>query len=175
MEIYQPAEDSYLFSDFLKIYLSKNKINSYLDMGTGSGILSETASNFLDKKYILATDINPDAIKLLKKNKLNAIKSNLFSKVKENFDLITFNAPYLPFDPREPKSSQVATTGGKNGDEISIEFIRQAKKHLNKNGKIFLLISSLTPMNKIKRFKHKIVARKKIFMEELLILEFTSS
>ena len=172
MEIYQPQEDSYLFADFLKRYLSKNKISSYLDMGTATGILSETASKVLDKKYILAADINSDAIKLLEKRNFNAIKTNLFSKIKDKFDLITFNAPYLPFDPREPKSSQVATTGGKKGDEISVEFLRQAKKHLKNNGKIFLLISSLTPMGKIKKFKHKIVARKKIFMEELLILEF---
>jgi len=175
MEIYQPAEDSDLFTDFLKKYLSKHKVNSYLDMGTGSGILSETASKFLDKKNILAADINPDAVKLLKQKKYNVIKTDLFNKIKDKFDIITFNAPYLPLDPREPKSSQVATTGGKRGDEISLKFLSQAKKHLNKDGKIFLLISSLTPMNKIKRFKHKIVARKKIFMEELRILEFTSS
>ena len=181
MEIYQPQEDSYLFADFLKKYLSKKttshkpKATSYLDMGTGSGILSKTASKFLNKKNILAADINPDAVKLLKQEGYNTIKTNLFSKIKDRFDLITFNAPYLPLDPREPKSSQLATTGGKRGDEISVEFIHQAKKHLNKDGKIFLLISSLTPMSKIKRFKHKIVARKKIFMEELLILEFTSS
>ena len=175
MEIYQPAEDSYLFADFLKKYLSKHKVNSYLDMGTGSGILSKTASKFLDKKNILAADINPNTIKSLKQKKYNAINTNLFSKIKNKFDLITFNAPYLPLDPREPKSSQLATTGGKRGDEISMKFLRQAKKHLNKNGKIFLLISSLTPMNKIKKSNPKIVARKKMFMEELLILEFTFS
>jgi len=141
-------------------------------MGTGSGILSKTASKFLNKENILAADINPDAIKNSNQKKFNTIKTNLFSKIKTKFDLITFNAPYLPLDPREPKSSQVATTGGKKGDEISIEFIRQSKKHLNKDGKIFLLTSSLTPMSRIKKFKHKIVARKKIFMEELLILEF---
>ena len=171
-EIYQPAEDSYLFADFLKKYFSKNKVESYLDMGTGSGILAKTAAEFLGKKQILTADINQKAVSLLKKQGFNAIKTNLFSKIKGSFDLITFNAPYLPLDAREPKSSQLATTGGKRGDEISMEFISQAKKHLNKNGKIFLLISSLTPTNKIKKLKHKIVARKKIFMEELLILEF---
>ena len=141
-------------------------------MGTGSGILSEAASKFLDKENILAADINPEAVKLLKKKEFNCIKTNLFSKIKNKFDLITFNAPYLPLDPREPKDSQLATTGGERGDEISLKFLKQAKKHLNENGKIFLLISSLTPLDKIKKFKYKIVAKKKIFMEELLILEF---
>lgn len=185
MEIYQPAEDSYFFADFLKNHLSTNyslpqlptsdnrqPTTDYLDMGAGSGILSEIVSEFLDKKNILAVDINSSAVKLLRQKNINAIKSNLFEKVDGKFDLITFNAPYLPLDSREPKSSRVATTGGKRGDEISLEFLKQAKKHLNKNGKIFLLISSLTPMDRLKKFKPKIVARKKLFMEELLILEF---
>ncbi len=172
MEIYQPAEDSYFFADFLKKEFGKSKISSYLDMGTGSGILSETALKFLDKKNILATDINPSAIKLLKQKKINAIESNLFEKIKGKFDLITFNAPYLPLDSREPNSSQLATTGGKRGDEISLKFLKQVGNFLNKDGKVFLLISSLTPIRRIKKFNPKIVARKKIFMEELLILEF---
>ena len=184
MEIYQPAEDSYFFVNFLKTYLKNQRPNTehptpkslskikMLDMGTGSGILSETASKFLDKKNITPVDINPDSIKLLKQKGYKAIKSNLFQKIKNKFDLITFNAPYLPLDKREPKESQLATTGGKRGDEISIKFLNYAKKHLNKNGKIFLLISSLTPMDKIKKHISKIIARKKLFMEELLILEF---
>lgn len=143
-------------------------------MGTGTGILSETASKYLNKKNILAADINSEAIKITKKKGFKTIKTNLFSNIKGKFDLITFNAPYLPLDKREPKDSQLSTTGGKRGDEISIKFLKQAKKHLNKNGTIFLLISSLTPINKIKKFKTKIVAKKKISMEELLILEFIS-
>ena len=173
MEIYQPAEDSYFFLDFLEKYLQKHKVDSYLDMGTGSGILSKGASKFIDKKNILSADINSSAVKFLKGEKFNAIKTNLFEKIKNKYDLITFNAPYLPLDPREPKSSQLATTGGKCGDEVSIKFLEQAGKFLNKDGKAFLLISSLTPMDKIKKFNLKIVARKKIFMEELLILEFS--
>lgn len=179
MEIYQSAEDSYFFAEFLESYLPSTtyhlppaKLSSItlLDMGTGSGILAKTASKFIPKENITLVDINPNAIKKLKE--FNSIQSNLFEKIEGKFDLIIFNAPYLPEDKKEPKPSQVATTGGKHGDEISLKFLKQAKKHLNKNGKIFLLISSLTPMDKIKKFKPKIVTRKKIFMEELFILEF---
>ena len=174
MEIYEPAEDSFLISELLEEYLSKqNKEIKYLDMGTGSGILALTASNFLPKENILASDINPKSVKLLKEQGFNAVKSNLFQNIKDNFDLITFNAPYLPEDSREPKSSRLATTGGKKGDEIAVEFLKQAKSHLNKDGKIFLLISNLTPIDKIKKFKPKIAAKKKIFMEELIVFEFS--
>lgn len=172
MEIYEPSEDSYLFEEFLKKYLSKNKISSYLDMGTGSGILSIAASNYLDKKKILAADINPDAVKLVKSKGIKSIKSNLFEKIPEKFDLITFNAPYLPLDLREPEDSRLATTGGRNGDEISLEFLKQAKLHLTKNGKIFLLISSLTPIKNIEKFNPKIVKKERVFTEDLIILEF---
>ncbi len=173
MEIYQPAEDSMMFAEFLKKHLESNKINSYLDMGTGSGILAKTVLKFLSSRNITAVDINPDAIKVLQKEEFSSIQSNLFENINKKFDIITFNAPYLPLDLREPKSSQLATTGGKCGDEISLKFLKEAKKYLNKNGKIFLLISSLTPTENIKKlWEHKIVSKKKIFMEELLILEF---
>ncbi len=173
MEIYQPAEDSYFFANFLKKYIKKNNVKSYLDIGTGSGILSETMSKFVRIKDILATDINSSAVKFVREKGFNAIKTNLFDDIVGCYDLITFNAPYLPFDSREPKSSQIATTGGIRGDEISVEFLKNARKHLNKGGKILLLVSSLTPINEIKKFGAKVVARKKIFMEELRILEIT--
>jgi len=143
-------------------------------MGTGSTILAQTA---YDQKIkdITAADINPKAIKLAKEKGFKTIKTNLFDKIPktEKYDIICFNAPYLPKDKNEPKNSQLATTGGKDGDEISLKFIKQAKEHLNPNGKIYLLISSLTPMNKIKKYKPKILKRKKIFFEELLILEIS--
>jgi len=179
MEIYQPSDDSYLFADFLKKELpkliKKNKHLKFLDVGTGSGILSKTASEFLPPKNIIALDINPNAVRTLQKEKFKTIQSDLFENIETKFDLIVFNAPYLPFDSREPASSQLATTGGKRGDEISLKFLRQAKQHLNPNGKILLLISSLTPLDKIKKFNSTTVARKKIFIEELLILEFNQT
>jgi release factor glutamine methyltransferase len=174
MAIYVPAEDSFLFAEFLENYLGSHQVKSYLDIGTGSGILSETALKFLKKENILATDIDSESVEFIKKKGLKVLQSNLFSKISKNkkFDLITFNAPYLPSKENEPNDSRRATTGGKKGDEISLKFLKQAKKHLAKNGKIFLLISSLTPMSKLKKLKPKIVVEKNLFFEKLLILQF---
>ena len=69
-----------------------------LDLGTGSGIQSKTALKAgVKKKNILASDINPEALKKLKP-KFRTIKSDLFDKIKtkDKFDLIVFNPPYLP-------------------------------------------------------------------------------
>jgi release factor glutamine methyltransferase len=173
-DIYIPSDDSYFFSEYLEKYLkgSKRDIN-FLDMGSGSGILAKTAKNFIPKKNIYVADINPDAVYLLKKEGFKAIYTDLFKNIKEKFDIITFNAPYLPEEEKEPNDSKIATTGGIKGDEISIRFIKQAKKHLKKNGVIFLLVSSLTPLDRIKRLGGKIVAKKKIFFEELIIFSFS--
>jgi len=174
--MYKPEQDSFFFAEFLENYFSsltsKQKQNlTYLDMGTGSGILSQTAiKSKIPKKNITAVDIDKESIEHVKnKLKIQTIKSNLFSKLKdEKYNLVTFNPPYLPEHKHDKKPD---TTGGKQGDETIIRFLKQAKQHLKPRGKILFLISSLTPQNKIKKYKPKVLARKKIFFEELLILE----
>lgn len=175
MLIYEPSDDSYFFARFLQKYLKKNHPKTFLDMGCGSGILTKTVSKFFDSKNIICVDINQSAISTAKLLGFKAIKSDLFMKIpRENkFDLIVFNAPYLPENKNEPHESKLTTTGGRRGDEISVKFLKQAKNYLNENGKILLLISSLTPTDKINKFKPRLVAKKKIWFEELLILEFS--
>lgn len=171
--IYQPAEDSYLLQSLISKY-SEGK--SVLDIGTGSGILAETALRN-KASSVLACDISSEVIKELKAKKFPVIKSNLFSKISKKFDLILFNPPYLAKDIDEPKSSRLATTGGNSGDEIIIRFLKESPNYLNKNGIILLLLSSLTPRKRIlevlksSKLKYKKVAEKKIFFEILEVWE----
>ena len=60
MQIYKPLDDSYFFSSFLEKYLARQKKKNlaYLDMGTGSGILSEVASKYLDSVINLVNSSN---------------------------------------------------------------------------------------------------------------------
>ena len=139
--IYEPAEDSFLLKKQLKnIIKSKMKV---LDMGTGSGIQALEAHAL--GAEVLAADINPKCVEHVKKLGIEAIQSKLFENIKEKFDLIIFNPPYLPEEPREPKDSQLSTTGGKKGNEILVKFLEQAKPHLSEKGKILIVFSSLTP------------------------------
>ncbi len=167
--IYSPSDDSYLFAETIKKY-AKNK--SLLDIGSGSGIIAETALK-AGAKSVLASDINPESIKLLKSKGVPAVKSDLFSKIKGKFDIITFNPPYLPQDKREDKESRRATTGGKEGDETIIKFLKQVKSHLNNNGFILIIMSNLTPkvkiINLLKKLKYKnsIISQKSLFFEKL--------
>ena len=151
MEIYQPAEDSFLLSGAIKEFLkNKSKDIKILDMGSGSGIQAKTSKE-LGFENITIADINPDAIKYLKKQGFKAIKTNLFSHICGAFNLIIFNPPYLPEDEREPLDSRVATTAGKEGYEIILKFLEQARFHLLPQGEILLLFSSLSQPSVIKK------------------------
>lgn len=167
--IYSPREDSYLLEKYVKKY-SKGK--SVLDMGSGSGIQAK-AAQLSKAKYILASDINPESVNLLKKEGINAIKSDLFSNIKEKFDIIAFNPPYLPEDEEEDKESKLITSAGKKGDEIIVKFLKQAKNHLKKRSTILLIVSSLTPKSNInniikKQYTKKTVLETKSFFFETL-------
>ncbi len=176
-EVYPFSEDSYFFSEILKKQLTKKLRVSdlkFLEMGCGGGINLQTAFNAgIKKQNIFACDINLNAVDYCRKLGFNCMKSNLFENIKSKFDLIIFNPPYLPEDKREPRDSRLATTGGKKGSEIVNKFLKQAKFHLTDKGKIFLITSSLTKGIKWLNYKKILLAKKKLFFEEIYVWELT--
>lgn len=169
--IYRPREDSYLLEKEVRKY---SKGGNVLDMGTGSGIQAIAAKK-AGAKSVTACDILGEAVKKVHFMGIRTIKSNLFSNVKGKFDLIIFNPPYLPMDPREDKESALSTSGGRMGDEVILRFLKNAKKHLGLNGMILLVISSLTPQKRITELLEKegltfgTVASEKLFYETLYV------
>lgn len=171
--IYSPAEDSYLIE---KEVCKRARGKKVLDVGTGSGILARAALR-VGAHEVLAVDISDEVIEVLKKEKFEVCKSDLFEKVSGKFDLIIFNPPYLPEDSREDLESARTTTGGEKGDEIVMRFLRGAEAHMEKGGRILLLVSSLTPRKRIEKIlreeklKKEVAASEKIFMERLEVWE----
>ena len=175
--IYPPAEDSMLLAEEVyaeaKNLLLQKKSIKVLDMGTGSGILAETALKAgCKKKNIIAADINQKSAELMKKKGFKSASSDLFSRVRGKFDLIIFNPPYLPENKHDKK---IDTAGGKKGYETSLRFIRQIKSHLSEKGMALLLSSSFTSPNILKKemkkqgLEFRKTASKRFFFEELFV------
>jgi release factor glutamine methyltransferase len=151
--VYEPAEDSYLFAENLHVKLGAR----VLDMGTGSGILGIIASKFAQE--VLAVDLSPHAVQCAKQNALrngvsgnmSFIQADLFTSFKDSakFSLILFNAPYLPSEFKEDSSwISNAWVGGLTGRLVIDDFISQAGRHLEKNGEVLLMQSNLAGVNK---------------------------
>ncbi len=177
--IYEPLEDSFLIKEEIKRYAKNNTV---LDMGTGSGIQALEAVKYA--KSVVAADINNEAVKALKKiikdknlKKIKVIKSDLFNNIKNKFNLIIFNPPYLPLDESEPEDSRLATTGGKKGYELIERFLNDINEYLEPNGRLLLLFSSLTNKSKVEEFitnnelEFKQIAEQKLFFEVLYVYE----
>jgi release factor glutamine methyltransferase len=171
--IYEPREDSFLMEKAVKKYAC----GKVLDMGTGSGIQAIAAAKNKKVRSIIAVDINKEAVIIalhdaMKRGiPLSVQQSNLFDNIDEKFDTIIFNPPYLPTQ----KPKDLALDGGKKGYELIQKFLKQAKKHLEENGTILLLFSSLTDKSKVdeiltkNKYKFKEVDKLKLDFEELYI------
>jgi len=159
--VYAPREDSLLFADNLHV----QKGEKVLEIGTGSGLLSIIAAK--QGAEVTAVDINPNAIICAKANArsakvhINFLEGDMFEPVEEKFDLIIFNPPYLP-GKRELEGDEALVNAG------TIEkFLEQYKNHLNENGKVLLIVSSLTDLE----IEAEVMATKKLSFEELKLLE----
>jgi release factor glutamine methyltransferase len=180
--VYLPAEDSFLLAEEVEKYISKltDKKIDVLDMGSGSGIQAQAAMEAgVHKKHVFCADIDKEVIEHLKKQKFNAVHSNLFEQIDNSFDLIIFNAPYLPEDKYDKKPD---TTAGKRGNETILEFLKQAKSHLNKEGIILLLFSNLSKPAEILKLaeklgykSEKLVEKSVGMMEDLFVYKFNIS
>ena len=190
-KVYEPAEDSELLINNLVDV--KNK--TVLDVGTGTGI---QAINALKKgaKRVIGIDINPYAIETAKENALlNKLKlnedifffeSDLFKNMDEiknelnidKFDVILFNAPYLPTSEEEKleKYLNYAFDGGIDGRKVLDRFIDEVGNYLKENGTIQIVQSSLTGEEKTLKllkkygFKAKKTASMRFPYEELQII-----
>jgi len=164
---YAPAEDTYFLEDNIVNEKGKNA----LDIGTGSGYLTRTLSqNF---SQVIGTDIDFNSLINQNKKIKNRICCDAADALNCKFDLIVCNMPYLQSD--EIWDRRV--DGGKEGVEIPLKIIKSAVKCLNDSGKMLFVTSSLANYDKLidesekLGLELKIVARKKLFFEELIIVK----
>lgn len=136
------------------IYKNHKRRLSCLDIFAGSGcvglaVLKNTKNTTVDfaeyyQKFIKQIEINLDKNKI-ESGRYQIIKSNIFSKVKKKYDYILANPPYISNVNKEQIQKSVilweparALFAKDEGLQFVARFLRQAKKYLRPNGKIYL-------------------------------------
>ena len=151
--VYEPAEDSYLLIDAARGEIAgSNRRLRILEIGTGSGIVTAAMMQDAPEHRYAATDISPHAVECAKANRVPVIRADLFSGIRGRFDLIIFNAPYLPTAPDERVDGWLdyAWNGGGDGRAVINRFLEQVSAFLADRGSILLLLSSLTGIETVR-------------------------
>ena len=138
---FNPIQDGTYYFDMTTYVLTRlllknlNKKYSILDMGTGSCcVIGLTLWKHLDCT-VISSDINLDIISSAQQNinlnnaKIKLIHSNLFKNIEDDFDIVTFNPPYVPTNDgnksKLSKKFQSQWDGGLDGTLIVDEFLNE--------------------------------------------------
>ncbi|MFB5597489.1 MAG: HemK2/MTQ2 family protein methyltransferase [Nitrosopumilaceae archaeon] len=166
-EQYNPSEDTFFLEDCIK----NQKGYLALDIGSGSGYLTKILAKSFS--FVIGTDINLDVLKNQTYKTQNLVCCNSADALVAQFDLIICNLPYLATN----EILDIATDGGKEGLEIPLPMIKSALYRIKSGGKFLFVTSSLSNYSKLIDFckqeglETKIIAKKKLFFEELIVIE----
>ena len=122
----------------------RNDPKRALDLCTGSGCLAVLLALTFRKCRVDASDISREALQVARINarghRIRLIRSDLFGSIRQKYDLIVCNPPYVPAREmrklpkeyrREPRR---ALAGGADGLTLIRKILSGAKKHLNPGG-----------------------------------------
>jgi len=165
---YPPSEDTF----FIANNIENEQGNYALDVGSGSGYLTKLlCKNF---SFVVGTDINCDVLRHQTSYKTkNLICCSGCDALKIKFDFIVCNLPYLATD----EIVDIATDGGAEGFEIPKKIFDSVIDNMAEHGKFVFVTSTLSNYQKLIDYaeklglKTRIMAKKKLFFEELILVE----
>lgn len=143
----------------------KKRSLSVLDMCCGSGAIAVSVAHFLPKAKVTACDISADALEVAKRNaekngvagRIEFLQSDLFSvqkkkkavPIKETFDMILSNPPYIPTAVIGTLQREIceheplgALDGGEDGLDFYRRIVKDARANLKKDGLLMMEIGS---------------------------------
>ena len=141
-----------------------------LDLCTGSGAIAIATYKELEKAgrkvRMTAIDVSEKALELARENaelneaEINFIQSDLFTRIRERFDLIVSNPPYIPSAEIETLQREVkdfeprlALDGGADGLEIYRKIAADVSKHLTRGGTLLMEVGAGQAEEVVKLFK----------------------
>lgn len=125
---------------------------SFLDVGTGSGVIALTLALKKPEARVVACDLSPQALALAAENRarhgldarVELIESNLLESVQGSFDAIVANLPYIPTAEIPGLAREVlhdplsALDGGVDGLRLIERLAEQVPAHLSPGGFVAL-------------------------------------
>ena len=140
-----------LLEEVIKLCRKNAKV---LDLCTGSGAIGVSIAKNIEASYVTMSDISDKALEIAKRNsennqvmdKCNFVLSDMFENIKEKFDIIVSNPPYIKeevikkLDKEVQNEPHLALDGGKDGLKFYKIISQNAYKYLTEDGILALEI-----------------------------------
>ena len=147
-----PRPETELLVEQVVSYVGERPVK-VLDMCTGSGCIAISVDKMCHNASVTAVDISDKALQVAKENNIRNqshvtfVESNLFENVREKYDIIISNPPYIPTGDIDTLMEEVkdyephlALDGSSDGLKFYREICNQLQNYLNQHGKIFFEI-----------------------------------
>ena len=138
-----------LVEEVLDVLNQEKSKKSILDLCTGSGAIGVSIAKYADNAdnvSVTMSDISKNALEIAKKNaitnevidKCDFVLSDMFENIKEKFDVIVSNPPYIKsqvissLDKEVQNEPKLALDGGEDGLKFYKIIVQNAYKHLTK-------------------------------------------
>ncbi|OQR85007.1 hypothetical protein ACHHYP_12471 [Achlya hypogyna] len=196
-DVYEPAEDTYLFLDALQDdtpFLASLDPAVVLELGPGSGVVGVYTMTQLAavgaRALLLAVDINAEATACTKEtarlngvHNIEIVRMDLLTQLqlRRQVDVLLFNPPYVPTPSEEVGSTgiEAAWAGGLHGREV-IDRLLPLVQHLLSDGGVFYMVivaenrpKDIARIMAANGFDMEVVRSRQAFNERLSILKFT--
>jgi ribosomal protein L3 glutamine methyltransferase len=128
-----------------------------LDLCTGSGCLAVLLAHAFRRASVDASDISAPALEVARRNildyelsaRVRPVESDLFAALgDERYDVIVSNPPYVgatamqALPPEYRHEPALALAGGNDGLDVMRRILREAKRHLARNGLLLVEIGA---------------------------------
>ena len=133
--------------------LVQENVNSIIEIGTGSGAIAIALAKQMKNVQIEATDISEKALNTARQNaelnnvSINFIQSDIFENIKNKYDIIVSNPPYISkkeYDNLAPEikdyEPEISLLAKEEGLFYYKKIFENAKDYLTEKGKIYFEI-----------------------------------
>lgn len=183
-----PRADTEILVEEVISSCNNEKEYKILDLCTGSGAIGISLARYIPNSYVTCTDISVKALEIAKKNakvnnidNIEFIESDMFKNIKEKFDIIVSNPPYIvkdvitTLDKEVQNEPYIALDGGIDGLDFYKIIACEAHKYLNEKGKLFLEIGydqkeEVTNLLKVSKKYDTIYSKKDLYDNDRIVV-----